>query len=192
MKKVNWGIIGLGSIANKFADGFSIINNATVKGIASLNTNNLQSFKKKFQVSDEFCFDSYEKLISCPDIDIIYIALPNSLHALNIIKSIRQKKKVLVEKPAFINLQDFKKIENLLKNEKIFFTEAFMYRYLPYLQKVKEIIQNNILGKVIEMESTFNIKVYKQRNFLGIKIRKPNYDRSSSCADAASIGGLGT
>ena len=176
MKKVNWGIIGLGSIANKFADGFSIINNATVKGIASLNTNNLQSFKKKFQVSDEFCFDSYEKLISCPDIDIIYIALPNSLHALNIIKSIRQKKKVLVEKPAFINLQDFKKIENLLKNEKIFFTEAFMYRYLPYLQKVKEIIQNNILGKVIEMESTFNIKVYKQRNFLGIKIRKPNYD----------------
>ena len=98
------------------------------------------------------------------------------MHALNIIKSIRQKKKVLVEKPAFINLQDFKKIENLLKNEKIFFTEAFMYRYLPYLQKVKEIIQNNILGKVIEMESTFNIKVYKQRNFLGIKIRKPNYD----------------
>ena len=106
MKKVNWGIIGLGSIANKFADGFSIINNATVKGIASLNTNNLQSFKKKFQVSDEFCFDSYEKLISCRNIDIIYIALPNSLHALNIIKSIRQKKKVLVEKPAFINLQD--------------------------------------------------------------------------------------
>ena len=176
MKKVNWGIIGLGSIANKFADGFSIINNATVKGIASLNTNNLQSFKKKFQVNDEFCFDSYEKLISCRNIDIIYIALPNSLHALNIIKSIKQKKKVLVEKPAFINLQDFKKVENLLKNEKIFFTEAFMYRYLPYLQKVKEIIQNNILGKVIEMESTFNIKVYKQRNFLGIKIRKPNYD----------------
>ena len=175
MKKVNWGIIGLGSIANKFADGFSIINNATVKGIASLNTNNLQSFKKKFQVNDEFCFDSYEKLISCRNIDIIYIALPNSLHALNIIKSIKQKKKVLVEKPAFINLQDFKKVENLLKNEKIFFTEAFMYRYLPYLQKVKEIIQNNILGKVIEMESTFNIKVYKQKDFLGIKIRKPNY-----------------
>ena len=82
----------------------------------------------------------------------------------------------MVEKPAFINHHDFKKVESLIKNEKIFFTEAFMYRYLPYLQKIKEIIQNNILGKVIEMESTFNIKVYKQRNFLGIKIRKPNYD----------------
>ena len=176
MKKVNWGIIGLGNIANKFADGFSIINNATVKGIASLNKDNLQSFKKKFQVSDEFCFSSYEKLISCHNIDIIYIALPNSLHTSNIIKSIEQKKKILVEKPAFMNLQDFKKVENLFNNEKIFFTEAFMYRYLPYLQKVKEIIQNNILGKVIEMKSTFNIEIYKQRNFLGIKIRKPNYN----------------
>ena len=47
-EKVNWGIIG-GSIANKFADGFSKINNATVKGIASLNKNNLQSFKKNFK-----------------------------------------------------------------------------------------------------------------------------------------------
>ena len=175
MKKVNWGIIGLGSIANKFADGFSKINNATVKGIASLNKNNLQSFKKKFQVSDEFCFNSYEKLISCHNIDIIYIALPNSLHTSNIIKSIKQKKKILVEKPAFMSLQDFKKVENLFNNEKFFFTEAFMYRYLPYLQKIKEIIQNDILGKVIEMESTFNIKVYKQKDFLGIKIRKPNY-----------------
>ena len=176
MKKVNWGIIGLGNIANKFAEGFSIINNATIKGVASLNTNNLQSFQKKFQVSNEFSFNSYEKLISCPDIDIIYIALPNSLHSSNIIESIKKKKRVLVEKPAFINHHDFKKVESLIKNEKIFFTEAFMYRYLPYLQKIKEIIQNNILGKVIEMESTFNIKVYKQRNFLGIKIRKPNYD----------------
>ena len=176
MTKVNWGIIGLGNIANKFAEGFSIINNATIKGVASLNTNNLQSFQKKFQVSNEFSFNSYEKLISCPDIDIIYIALPNSLHSSNIIESIKKKKRVLVEKPAFINHHDFKKVESLIKNEKIFFTEAFMYRYLPYLQKIKEIIQNNILGKVIEMESTFNIKVYKQRNFLGIKIRKPNYD----------------
>ena len=46
MNKINWGIIGLGNIASKFADGFSKINNATVKGIASLNKNNLQSFKK--------------------------------------------------------------------------------------------------------------------------------------------------
>tara|TARA_B100001564_G_scaffold313666_1_gene287308 strand:- start:416 stop:1450 length:1035 start_codon:yes stop_codon:yes gene_type:complete len=176
MKKINWGIIGLGNIANKFADGFSIIDNAAIKGIASLNEYNLQTFQKKFQINDEYCFNNYDNLISSPSIDIVYVALPNSFHASYINKSIEQKKSVLVEKPAFTNLQDFKSLEDLLKKKNVFFTEAFMYRYLPYLQKIKEIILSNNLGKVIDMESTFNIKVYKQRNFLGIKVRKPNYD----------------
>ena len=49
MKKINWGIIGLGNIANKFADGFSNIDNASIKWIASLNENKLQSFKKNLK-----------------------------------------------------------------------------------------------------------------------------------------------
>ena len=50
-----------------------------------------------------------------------------------------------------------------------------MYRYLPYFQKVREIIYNASLGKIVDMHSTFNIKVYKQKNFFGIKFKKPNY-----------------
>ena len=49
-----------------------------------------------------------------------------------------------------------------------------MYRYLPYFQNFKEIIQNNLLGNIIDIQSKFNIKVYKQRNFC-IKIKKPDY-----------------
>ena len=48
MKKINWGIIGLGQIANKFANAFSIIDNAHIKGIASFDKDKLPSFKKKF------------------------------------------------------------------------------------------------------------------------------------------------
>ena len=81
MKKINWGIIGLGNIANKFADAFSIVDNANLKGIASLNNNKLLNFKKKFRIDDEFCFDKYEDLISSSSVEIVYIALPNSLHA---------------------------------------------------------------------------------------------------------------
>ena len=103
MKKINWGIIGLGSIANKFADAFSYIDNATVKGIASFNQNKLHSFKNKFKVEDKFCFNNYEDLILSPNIDIVYIALPNFLHHHWAIKSIRNKKHVLVEKPVTLN-----------------------------------------------------------------------------------------
>ena len=175
MKKINWGISGLGSIANKFADAFSYTDNATVKGIASLNQNKLHSFKNKFKVEDKFCFNNYEDLILSPNIDIVYIALPNSLHAKYIQKSINKKKNVLVEKPAFINTEDLTLIKNLVREHKIFFTEAFMYRYLPYFQKLREIIYNASLGKIVDMHSTFNIKAYKQKNFFGIKFKKPNY-----------------
>ena len=176
MKKINWGIIGLGNIANKFAEGFSNLNNANLKGLASRNKVNLENFQKKFQVDNKFCFNNYIDLILSPEIDIIYIALPNSLHAIYTNKAIKQKKNILVEKPAFTNIQDFKIIKRLFENNKVFLTEGFMYRYLPYFQKIKDIIDNNNLGKVINMSSTFNIKVYKQKNFFGIKIRKPNYN----------------
>tara|TARA_Y100001980_G_C14516544_1_gene291860 strand:+ start:108 stop:1142 length:1035 start_codon:yes stop_codon:yes gene_type:complete len=175
MKKISWGIIGLGNIANKFADAFTIVDNANLKGIASLNNNKLIDFKKKFKINNEFCFNKYEDLISSSSVDIVYIALPNSLHAKYIQYSINKKKNILVEKPAFTNIKEFTITKDLLAKKKIFFSEAFMYRYLPYFQSCKEIIQNNLLGNVIDMHSKFNIRVYKQRNFFGIKIRKPDY-----------------
>ena len=175
MKKINWGIIGLGHIANQFANAFSMVGNANIKGIASLDKDKLRSFKKKFNIDERLCFNNYEDLISSPNIDIIYIALPNSLHAKYIHKSINEKKNILVEKPALIDFKDLSVLKDSLQKEKIFFTEAFMYRYLPYFQKLKEIIESNVLGKIVNIHSTFNTKVYKQKKFFGIKIKKPDY-----------------
>ena len=70
MKKINWGIIGLGHIANQFANAFSIVDNAKIKGIASFDKDKLQSFKKRFNIEDKLCFDNYKDLILSPDIDI--------------------------------------------------------------------------------------------------------------------------
>ena len=175
MKKINWGIIGLGNIANQFAEGFSNLDNAFIKGIASKNEKKLISFKNKFNIVDNFCFNKYEELISNPDIDIIYIALPNSLHAHYIYEAIKYKKNVLVEKPAFTNKKDFKTFKDLLLDGKLFFTEGFMYRYLPYFQKLNEIIHNKSLGNIISLESNFNVKIYKQMKFFGINFKKPDF-----------------
>ena len=88
MRKVNWGIVGLGNIAEKFADAFQFSKNAKLVAIASLNQKKINKFQDKFQVEEKYCFSSYEKLLSCSDVDIIYIALPNSLHHEWIIKCI--------------------------------------------------------------------------------------------------------
>ena len=88
MQKVNWGIIGLGKIALKFAEGFKNIDNAKLLGISSKDNKKLKKFKEDLKIENNFCFNNYENLLECKDIDIIYIALPNSLHHEWIIKCI--------------------------------------------------------------------------------------------------------
>ena len=92
---VNWGIIGLGRIANEFASGFKGLNNAKLFSISSKTKENLIEFKKKFDIDEEYCFSNYEDLIACDKIDIIYIALPHNLHFDWIMKCLENNKKVL-------------------------------------------------------------------------------------------------
>ena len=63
MKKVNWGIIGLGAIAKQFAKGFENLNNSNLLAIASKNKEKLNDFKKNLNISDDYCFNNYEILL---------------------------------------------------------------------------------------------------------------------------------
>lgn len=175
MKKINWGIIGLGNIASRFAESFNSLDNAIIKGIASRNKNRLDIFKKKYNITSKFCFDDYSKLIFSPDIDILYIALPNSLHAKYANECLKYNKNVLLEKPAFLKVKDFENIKKLSLEKNCYFTEAYMYRYLPYFKELKKFVENKSLGKVISIESSFDIRVFKEKKILGMKFRKPDY-----------------
>ena len=169
MHKVNWGIIGLGNIAQKFAEGFKNTNNAKLLGISSRDDKKIKKFKEDFKIEDKYCFNNYESMLNCRDIDIIYIALPNSLHYEWIIKCIEKKKKILVEKPATLNFSQIKDIESKLLIENLFFAEGFMYRYQPQLIEVIELIKNNKIGKIISLESVFGIDIMNKKNLFGFK-----------------------
>ena len=172
MKKVNWGIIGLGQIAIQFADAFKYVKNAKLKGISSRSLNNLVNFRKKFNIDKNFSFLDYQDLINCREIDIIYIALPHSLHYNWIKKCIERNKKILVEKPATINLKEIEEIKNLVLKKEIFFAEGFMYRYHPQISKVLDLLNGSIIGNLLYMESYFGVNILEKKNFFGFKKRK--------------------
>ena len=131
MENINWGILGLGDIAHTFSKGFEETSNAKLLAVASRDPEKLNKFKDKFNLENKFLFNDYEDLINCKEVDIIYIALPNFLHHDWVLNSIRKKKHILVEKPVTLNLKEIKNIKKNLNDEKIFFEEAFMYRYHP-------------------------------------------------------------
>ena len=175
MKQVRWGIIGLGNIALKFAEGFQHTKNAKLFAISSRSENKLQAFKNKFQISDDCCFTNYDSLLECKDLDIIYIALPHSLHHEWVIKSIEKGKNILVEKPATVNFSQMENIKNNLKDKNIFFSEAFMYRYHPQILKVIDLLKNKVIGNLVSMESFFGFDALGKKKIFGIKLKKkPN------------------
>ena len=172
MKKLRWGIIGLGAVAYEFAKGFKDSKNAELFGIASKNENKIDKFKKDFVINKNYCFDDYEKIIENSDIDIIYIALPNIMHYEWIIKCLKKRKKVLVEKPATINSQQIENIKKLFGLENFFITEGFVYLYHPQIKKVLELINQGMIGKLISMESSFGKNLLTKKNIFGFEKKK--------------------
>ena len=172
MKKINWGIVGLGNIAKRFSDGFFDTNKAKLLAISSLNIKKLEKFKNSFNINEKYIFKDYESLIRCNDIDIVYIALPNNLHYKWILEAIKNNKKILVEKPALLNFSDAKKIKKKIIDKKLFFTEGYMYRYYPYINEVIEIIKKGEIGKPLNMETSFVSNLLTKKKFFFFKKKK--------------------
>jgi len=175
MRKINWGIIGLGNIAKKFSDGFAYTNNSNLLAVSSLNDSKFKYFKDKFLINEKYFFKNYEDLINCDKVDIVYITLPNTMHYAWIKRCIEKNKKILVEKPAFCKSEHCLEIKKNILKKKLFFSEGYMYRYNPLIENVIEIINAREFGDAIYMESSFckNI-ITKKKFFFFEKKRKIN------------------
>jgi len=178
LQKINWGIIGLGNIASAFAASFKGIENAKLVAVASKNINRLKIFKEKFGIEGDLSFQNYESLLDSKIVDIVYIALPNSLHYEWVLKCIEKRKGILVEKPAVLNSDEIEDINNKLLGKNLLFSEAFSYRYHPQIKKVSELIKEDQIGKLISIESSYGKNIITKKNLFGFK-KKKKIDKES-------------
>ena len=164
---INWGIIGLGNAARCFSTGFLNLTNAKLLAVASKNLEKLQYFKNNYHIEDNRAFTRYEDLLSCKDIDIVYIALPNSMHSRWIINSARNRKNILVEKPVTLNSEELRLALLAVNNNAIFFTEGFLYRYHPQTFKIIELIKENNIGDIYKINISFGNDALGGKRFFG-------------------------
>ncbi len=158
---INWGIIGLGNMGNKFANSIKETDNSKLSGIASLNSGKLKMFQKNFNVEDKYSYQNYDELISEKNIDAIYISTLNNSHLELIKKCAENKKNILCEKPMTLNYKEALKANDYIKENKIIFFEAIAYRSHPQTQIVKELIDQNEIGDIDYIESSFGFKIKK-------------------------------
>lgn len=152
-RKIKWGIIGLGNIAHQFAKDLMLIDDAELAAVASRNHEKSKEFAKQYNCQK--AYSSYEAIINDPEIDILYIATPQSSHAALTIKALQHNKHVLCEKPIALNYNDALQMINASKANNKFFMEAFWTRFNPSFREAFSKIKNGEIGEVKYINADF-------------------------------------
>src|ERR1700761_6189549 len=146
MKEYNWGIIGPGKIANKFATALTLAGRTRLMAIASRNAARGRAFAATHGA--QRIYDSYEMLAADPNIDAIYIATPHGFHAEHALLCLRQGKAVLCEKPMSLSERQVAEMVNASVQNRPFLMEAMWTRFLPLMQRTMEMVGEGRLGFV--------------------------------------------
>lgn len=152
-KKIKWGIIGLGSIANKFATDLATIEDAELYAVASRDQEKADYFADKHDARK--AYNSYEKLANDPEIDAVYIATPHALHKENALLFLEKGIAVLGEKPFAMNAQEVDEMIAKAKEKKVLLMEALWTYFLPHYQFVLEELKSKKYGEILKIESDF-------------------------------------
>lgn len=145
-EKLKWGILGTGRIARSFAVALNYLEDAELYGIASRSEETAGAFADEYSVPKRF--HNYESLSADPDIDVVYIATPHSLHKENCLLCLAQDKAVLCEKPFTINAAEAATVIDCARERQLFLMEAMWTRFIPAAIRLKELVADNTIGDI--------------------------------------------
>jgi predicted dehydrogenase len=152
-KHFNWGVLGPGRIANQFAEGLEVIDDARLYAVASTKLDRARIFAEKYAA--EKTYASYEELVNDTQVDAVYIATPHRFHYENIRLCLNAGKPVLCEKPLTVNAAETSELINLSKTKNVFLMEALWSVYLPIYGQIREWLDEGAIGDIKFMVSTF-------------------------------------
>ncbi|PKR76822.1 gfo/Idh/MocA family oxidoreductase [Halalkalibacillus sediminis] len=182
MRKVKFGILSTANIAKKaLIPAMKRAENVELVAISS------GSGKAK-QVAEELdiakSYESYDELLQDPEIEAVYIPLPNHLHKEWVFKAAEAGKHILCEKPAGLNVKEVDEMEEVCEKHGVQFMEAFMYQFHSQHERVREIIESGEIGDVKLMKASFSFPLTKPDGNIRVDAEKGGgsiYDVGSYC-----------
>lgn len=131
--------------------------------VADLIPGRIESFKKEYNISDDMCFETAEELLQQPKLaDAIIIATMDQDHYQEAISAIKLGYDILLEKPISPSLKECLEIERLAKEYNTKIIVCHVLRYTPFYKKLKELLDNKILGQIINVEAMENVGHWHQ------------------------------
>lgn len=162
MEKLNWAILGPGTIAADFAKAISEVN-GKVYAVGSRKLEKAKEFAEKHNV--EKAYGNYDEMLKDEKIDVVYISTPHSSHYEYIMKSLNSNKNVFCEKAITVNGKQLKEIADLAKEKNLVVAEAMTIYHMPLYKKLRKLLDEGKLGKIKMIQVNFgSLKEYDVNN----------------------------
>ena len=151
---VRWGIISTARINSKFLAGARQSSALEILAVASRERASAERYAADNGI--ERAYGGYDALLADPDVDAVYISLPNSMHVEWTIRALEAGKHVLCEKPMGRRVSDVERAFDVADREGRLLMEAFMYRHNPQTRRVVDLVQDGAVGRVRLIRSAFS------------------------------------
>ena len=151
MNKIYVGIIGLG-VGERHLETFIANKRCNVKYVCDFDKKKLKEIKKKYPNIE--CVDNDKKIFLDKEINLISIASYDNFHCKQILKAIKLKKNIFIEKPLCLTITEFKKIKNQLNKSKIKISSNYVLRGTSKFKNIK--LKSSKLGKIFYLEGDYN------------------------------------
>jgi predicted dehydrogenase len=186
-KDVRWGVLGVAHIArSRFIPAMKFASGARLAAIASRDLAKAQAVAQEFAIPRHY--GSYEELIADPDVDALYVPLPNHLHVEWSVRALDAGKHVLCEKPLCLATADVIALQNARDRSGRHIEEAFSYRNHPQWAKIHEILDAGAIGAPRAIQGTLAKQFFDPGDIRNDPDRGGGalYDLGSYCISAAS------
>ena len=151
---IRWGFIGCGEATEKKSGpAFAVVKGSEVVAVMGRDKEKTRNYAKRHNI--RHCYTDAQALIDDPEVNAVYIATPPSSHATFAIMAMKAGKPVYVEKPLAASYEDCARINRISRETSVPCFVAYYRRYLPYFQKVKELLPQ--IGKVLNVQIRFSV-----------------------------------
>lgn len=151
---IKWGFIGCGDVTEKKSGpAFNKVEGSKVVAVMSRNAEKAKSYAERHHISR--WYTDPQELVDDPEVNAVYIATPPSSHATFAIMAMKAGKPVYIEKPMAACYEDCLRINRISEETGMPCFVAYYRRYLPYFQKVKQLVNEGAIGKILHVQIRF-------------------------------------
>jgi D-xylose 1-dehydrogenase (NADP+, D-xylono-1,5-lactone-forming) len=154
VQPVRFGFLSTARINRAVLNGARMTDVAEVVAVASRSQERADDYAREHGI--ERAYGSYDALLADPDVEAIYVSLPNSLHVEWSIRALEAGKHVLVEKPFDRRPDNVARAFDIAERTGLVLMEAFMYRHHPQTKKLREVVVSGAIGELRQLRASFS------------------------------------